>query len=131
MIKPITYRIYKTFRQAGYQAHHAIHAAKTQREWESHGDNVRLRAEPEEENYFDAYGRECLSKKDDAQIEQSIENFGLWRVVAEYRCHTCGQWEHGDSIGMIIADDPLNPLENCYIPDLQGNTLDERLKQLA
>lgn len=40
---------------AGYRAQLALRTAKILERWNAAGDNVRLLAEPEEENYYDVY----------------------------------------------------------------------------
>ena len=77
---------------------------------------VRLRALPETESYFDVYG-----EPDDAQERQEIidqiERTGCWFVVSEF--YADGQWHHADSVGMCAGyENPLNPAENWYIEDL-------------
>lgn len=89
-------------------------------------DKIRLRVEPELENYFDVYGFGCdgepstpehPSESDQATIDM-IELDGLWIVLSEYRCPQCGQWEVADSIGMITANDPTDQDQNPYVDDL-------------
>ncbi len=103
----------------------ALNSARTLAQWreaEAAG-RVRLRAEPEEGNYFDVYGEPDTEQQRKA-IEQSIERDGCWFVIAEYLCRYCGQWKHADSIGMCIYANPLDPFENDYVVDLMATTLD-------
>lgn len=104
----------------------ALNKARTLKQWRTAeaAGRVRLRAEPEQENYFDVYGEPDTEQERKAITEQ-IERDGCWLVVAEYLCRYCGQWKHGDSIGMCIYANPLDPFQNDYVTDLMAATLDK------
>lgn len=89
-------------------------------------DLVRLRIEPEQENYFDVYGKPD-NDQEKARIERELERCDCWWIVAEVNEGdeiTGDKWEHADSIGMCVYDNPLDPFENDYIPDLMRAALD-------
>jgi hypothetical protein len=93
-------------------------------------DNVRIVAEPEEEDYFSAYGRE--SPEQDKRTEEIIERFGCWYVKGEYKCPICGNWETADGIGMCTGyNDPTSPYQNEYVPGIMRETLDQLAKACA
>lgn len=125
----------------GRQAEMALRDARALREWrelEAQG-KVRLRAEDEQESYFDVYGEPDTERERKAIIE-SIELNGNYWCVAEYlvreecpagdcECpfHRDGreEWEQADSIGMCAGyNDPLDPFENCYIIQLMQSAID-------
>ena len=115
---------YKRFREHGKTAQDALRSANVLakfRKMESRG-LVRLRAEPEEENYFDVYG-EPENEKDKKAIIHSIETYGCYWIVSERACSKCGTFEHKDSIGMCIYKNPLDPFENDYVIDLMENAI--------
>lgn len=114
----------------GKDAEQALRNARTLERWnelEEQG-RVRLRAEPEEEGYFDTYGEPYNAKERQAIIDQ-IEMNGCFRVISEYKesCEACGhdEWCHADSIGMCIYNDPLSPFENCYVIDLMASAIEQ------
>jgi hypothetical protein len=123
-------------REGGYDAAAALRAAKIWRrfdELESAG-LVRMRAEDEQENWFDVFGepeaftdihgRRVTAEQAREQIADSIARNGNYWIVAEYR-DSDGQWEQADSIGMCSGyENPLSPLENWYVPDLMDSALD-------
>lgn len=79
-------------------------------------DQVRLRALPETESYFDVYGEPDDARERQDIIEQ-IERTGCWFVVSEF--YADGAWHHADSVGMCAGyENPLDPAENWYIEDL-------------
>lgn len=93
---------------------------ETFRALESDGQ-VRLRALPEFESYFDVYG-EPDSPEERQEIIDQIERTGCWFVISEYFAD--GEWHHADSVGMCVGyDDPLDPAENCYIEDLMRSAI--------
>lgn len=106
----------------GESALWALRDARTLAEWrelESEG-LVRLRAEPEQENYFDVYG-ESDDERERQAIIDAIDRDGCWYVVAEYL--EDGEWQHADSIGMCIYRDPTCPFENPYVTDLMRGAM--------
>lgn len=87
-------------------------------------ENVRIRAEAEQENYFDVYG-EPDSAEERADIIHQLDTYGLWYVVGERKCPACGQWETVDGVGMCMGyNDPTNPHENVYAYDIMDATLE-------
>ena len=129
-------KVYQSLRQAGYNASHAHSAAKTIAEYAAleQAGLVRLRAEPEQENYFDVYGepegytdingRWHTPEQERQEIADSIDRNGLWFIVAEWRDNEESEWQHADSIGMNAGySDPLDPRENVYVPDLMRSAV--------
>ena len=92
---------------------------ETFRALESDGQ-VRLRALPEIESYFDVYG-EPDSAQERREMIYQLETCGCWFVISEYFAE--GQWHHADSIGMCVYARPLDPAENCYVEDLMRSAV--------
>ena len=93
---------------------------ETFRAFESDGQ-VRLRALPETESYFDVYG-EPESAQERQEIIDQIESNGCWFVVSEFFAD--GSWHHADSVGMCVGySNPLNPAENCYVEGLMDSAV--------
>jgi hypothetical protein len=113
---------YKKCRKSGYSALEAWRTQKIVAQWDAAGEDVRLRAEPERENYFDVYG-EPDTQEEREEIKRSIDRDGCWRVVSEY-LGPDGEWHWADSIGMIIAANPLDPLQNPCATELMQVALD-------
>lgn len=125
----VTYRKFRQhspFMVVGHNARMALDAARTLlrfRELEDRG-LVRLRCEPELENYFDVFGepepeRNGHRISQDAankELEAVLERYGVWWTCSEY---FDGQaWQHADSCGMHTGyKDASCPFENCYIID--------------
>jgi len=94
---------------------------ETFRALESDGQ-VRLRALPETDSYFDVYG-EPDSPEERQEIIDQIDRHGCWCVVSEF--YADGAWHHADSVGMCAGyENPLNPAENCYVEDLMRAAID-------
>lgn len=130
---------YLALRQAGYGAAESLSAAKTIVEFRAFEADglVRLRAEDEEENYFsvygepegyvDGHGRRVSAKQEREEIIASIERDGLWICISEY--FDGDEWQMADSIGMNCGyRNPLDPVANCYVPDLMRAALDRAAK---
>lgn len=115
---------YKEFRKVGYTAQRAYDAADIYTRFllaQAQG-LVKIRAEYEEESYFDVYG-EPDTKKERDEICRLIDQWGMYCVLTEAKCPCCGSWELSDSIGMCIYNDPLSPFENDYVIDLMDSAL--------
>jgi hypothetical protein len=114
----------KPFMLVGRDAECSLRAARTIlafRETEKAG-LVRLRAEEEQENYFDIYGREDNEKRQ-REMEAIIERDGCWWTCSEWFDGT--EWHQADSCGMHTGySDPLDPFQNCYIVDEMQAALD-------
>lgn len=93
---------------------------------------VRLRAEPEDENYFDLYGLptgyhtsegEWVTPEEAyEEMARTIELYGCCRVVSQY--FDGEKWQCAGSIGMCIGyHKPLSPEENWYVPHLMRQAL--------
>lgn len=130
-----TTKTYLQFRASGYSASHALHGAKAKLAFEAleRRELVRLRAEPEEENYFDVYGepegyegangRRVSAEQERKETCELLERDGCWHVVAEY--FDGQRWQHADSIGMNTGyKNVLSPFENCYVPDLMASAVE-------
>ncbi len=127
--------LYKQFRKCGMDAHRALDAARTYKQFqrlETEG-LVRLRAEPEDDNYFDVYGepdgytdihgRRVSAEQAKQDIIDSIERDGCWYCVSEW--FDGQEWQHADSIGMCSGyNNALSPFDNWYIPDLMQGAID-------
>lgn len=106
----------------------ALRSARTLAEWrqaEAVG-LVRLQADPEQENYFDVYGKPD-SEKERKAIEDCLERMGCYVVYSEvnHGSESRDDWQHCDSVGMCVYDNPLDPFENCYVIDLMRSALDQ------
>lgn len=116
---PATLANYHKFREAGARPVHALSAARTVarfRELEDAGV-VRLRLEPEFENYFDVFG-EPDDPSEKAILCDAIERGGLWYTASDYLDPSTGEWENADGCGMHLGyNDALDPFENWYVAD--------------
>ena len=61
--------------------------------------------------------------KERAETERYLDLWGCYCCLAEY-LDTRGTWQVADSIGMCVYANPLDPLENWYIPDLMQSAID-------
>lgn len=106
----------------------ALRSAKTLEQWRDYESAglVRLRVEPEQENYFDVYGKPD-TERERLQLEAALERDGCWFIVSEvnHGNEAIGdQWEIADSIGMCVYSNPLCPFENCYVVDLMAKAIE-------
>jgi hypothetical protein len=126
-------RMFCAFRRNGEPAARALESARTVVRFRANecGEHdspdfetarVRLRMEPEQENYFDVYGRP-KSEAEAKRISDLIERLGCYFLVSEY--WDGEDWQHADSIGMIIEERPLDPVSSPYVVDLMGAALAE------
>lgn len=132
---------YAKARRAGYGAQSALMAARTVLEFAEaeRAGLVRMVCEAEVDNYFDVYGepegytdghgRRVSAEKERAQMVETLERDGCWIVAAEWfdGCPHCGrgEWETAGSVGMCTGyKNPLDWLENWYVPDLMREALD-------
>lgn len=113
---------YLEFRQKGWMAQEALSAARTMLKVQPFLDRglVRLRLEPEEDNYWDVYGKEGETEKNIRYINDLIERNGLWWACTEARLTKRHPWEHGGSVGMLIGTADLD----IYEPSLWQEALD-------
>ena len=119
---------YAKFRETGMRAQEAFRAAKILSKWGEHENKrVRIYMEPELESYFDVFGVPD-SEREAKEIQETIENLGCWWITSEVYCPACKEWEHSDSIGMCVYENPLDPLENFYIVELMCSALDDLTK---
>ena len=124
--------LYKRFRQhspfmlVGRNAELALESAKTLAVFRALEDQglVRIEAHPEEESYFDVFG-EPDSERERKDLESTLERLGCWYVVSEFLSPESEQWEHADSIGMCVYNDPTSPFENCYVIQLMREAIDK------
>ena len=114
---------YRAFRAIGYRAAESLCAARTLTAWEHavYENRVRIRTEPETEDYFGVYGEPDTARERE-QICASLSTHGCHCVITEYWAGA--EWEIADSIGFCIYPDPLDPLENAYVPDMIQSALD-------
>jgi hypothetical protein len=119
----------------GESAKWALRDAKTLlafREAESEG-LVRLRCEPEQESYLDAYGepegytvangRRVTAEQALKELLETLERDGAWWACAEW--FDGEEWQMADSCGMHTGyRDPLCPFQNCYIAGHMRSALD-------
>lgn len=141
-------RLYRRFRAAGYTAAESYRSACTVyqfRNVEFNGSmpkdgDLRIIAEPAQENYFDVYGepegytniygRRVTAEQERQEIVDSIERNGLWTVCCEM--WDGDDWEVVDSVGMNCGyNDPTDPVENCYVPDLMVAGMTARLELIG
>jgi hypothetical protein len=128
---------YRQARKLGYTAKDALRIAKIVErfQWLEYEDRVRLRYEDEDESYFDVYGepdgytdiygRRISAEQAKQQIIDSIERNGNYWITSEVYNPETEEWEHADSIGMCSGyNNVLDPLENCYVPDLMAAAID-------
>lgn len=110
--------LYKRFRKSGYNtAEQALHDAKAVHAFEQLGEEcVRIRAEEEQESYFDVYGKPEGISLD--EITDLLNRWGCWHVFSEFYNPVTQEWEHADGVGMCVYLNPCDPFENCYVPGL-------------
>ena len=83
---------------------------------------VRISSEEEQESYFSVYG-EPDTEKERNSILDTIERLGCVYVLTEW--FDGEEWNHADSIGMCIYEDPESPFENCYVADLMSSAIEQ------
>ena len=81
---------------------------------------VRLRCEPEEEDYFGVYG-EPDDPEEKAELVRLLEVHGVWWCCAEYLSQDDGSWQRADSIGMLFGNDLDD--SNPYVAELKASAL--------
>lgn len=117
-------RASKPFMLVGSDAKCSLQTARTIlafRQAEADG-LVRMRMEPENENYFDVYGCED-DPKHQKEMEDIIERLGCWWTCSEF--FDGDEWQEADSCGMHTGyRDPLDPFQNCYVVDEMRAALD-------
>jgi hypothetical protein len=132
-------RYYRQFRNddggiVGENAKWALRHAKTLatfRTLESQG-LVRIVAEPETDNYFDVYGDLTENPRQLAELERTLELYGVRWVAADFFNPYTEEWETADSIGMCTGySDPTSPFENCYVPQLMRSAIDRLVAETA
>ncbi len=112
--------LYFRFRSSGESALWSLRHARAMETFQRLEDRGRARiiAQPEEENYFDVFGRENISAREDAEIARQIEVGGCWVTIAQVKCSSCGAWQTVNSCGMHVGyDDVLSPFDNPYVAD--------------
>ena len=134
---------YTKARRLGFNASRALYVAKIKAEWDAIEESnqwddaepgtVRLRAEPEVDNYFDVYGEPegytdtfgRYHSPEDARAEicRQIELNGCLCVFGEYWDKGSREWVAADSIGMCIYDRPLDPFCNDYAAGIMAETM--------
>lgn len=134
MITPQIVRDYHRFLAAGAyctppgRAACALRNARILDEWNQaeRAGLVRLRAIPEEESYFDVYGRPD-DPKELAELTRLLETWGCYCVVSEvnHGDATRDDWQHADSVSMCVYKKPLDPFDNSYVPDLMREALSQ------
>lgn len=112
----------------------ALNSAKILAQWREmvSAGRVKIEAKPEDENYFDVFGkpegytsaagRHISADEERKEIEAQIERNGCWCVVAYY--HDGNRWQWADSIGMCVGySNPCDPFQNDYVIDLMASAL--------
>ena len=85
-------------------------------------DLVRLRAEEEQESYFDVYG-EPDSAQEREELVRLIDLYGCWRIVTEV--FIGGAWHHCDCVGCCAGyRNVLDPRENAYVIDIMRSAIE-------
>ena len=82
---------------------------------------VRINSTPEQENYFDVYGRDD-NEGDQKRMEETVRRLGCVCVLTEYKDES-GEWQLADSIGMCVYENPESPFENCYVSQLMESAI--------
>ena len=131
-------KTYQAARKEGYGAAESLRIAKTQEVFHNleYQGLVRLRAEPEEENYFDVYGeptgyegangRRVSAEQERKETYDLINLHGCWCIFSEWRGSEESDWERADSVGMCAGyKNVLSPIENRYVVDLMRAAIDE------
>lgn len=134
-------RAKKPFMIIGEDAKVSLRTAKTIlrfRQLEADG-LVRLRAEPEQESYFDVFEPEGYTNAeghwvtaDQARKEicEVLDRDGVWWTCSEW--FDGEEWQQADSCGMHTGyKNPLNPFENCYIVGHMASAIDALESHLA
>lgn len=101
----------------------ALNSARTLIEFRrlESADLVRLKADYEQENYFDVYGKPDDEKEYKA-ICEAIDRNGVYCVRSEF--FDGQKWQHADSIGMCVYSNPLDPFENDYVISLMASAIE-------
>jgi hypothetical protein len=133
MISPQLVRDYRQFQNAGAyctppgRAVCALQNARTLDKWRKaeRSNLVRLRAIPEEDNYFDVYGH-LDNEKERKEIESLLNRWGCYCVISEvnHGDESRDDWRIADSVGMCVYAKPLDPFDNSYVIDLMRAALD-------
>ncbi len=131
------FRLTKPFMLVGFDAKLSLDAAKTLVEFERLESLglVRMRCEPEEERYFDVFGKpdaytngqgKRVSAEDALkEMVEMLDRDGCWWTVAEWRASENEDWDQADSCGMHAGyKDPLSPFENCYVIQEMQSAID-------
>lgn len=138
--------LYRQFRAAGCRADDSLRSARIVAafrapgvEWDHDSDpdrfsdfapgddmgRVRIIAEPD-----DDYDWEELKDDVPEPVYERCARDGAWGTVAQV--WNGSEWEDVDSVwGHVGYDDPLDPVENCYVVDLMSAALDRRAELLA
>jgi hypothetical protein len=102
---------------------------ETFRNLESNGF-VRIRAEEEQESYFDVFGNPD-SPEERQEIVDRLNLNGCWCVTSEFMGDD-GRWHHADSIGMCTGyQNVLDPEENDYVCDLMASAVNALEMQMC
>lgn len=129
---------FQDFRAAGYRAIDAHRNARIAARFDELNatfsrEIVRIRAEDEDESYFDdfgepeeyvnEFGKTVSADEHRADIIHQIETYGCLCVISEYLDED-EEWQIAGSIGMCVGyKDACNPLENWYVPDLMQEAI--------
>lgn len=85
---------------------------------------VRIKAQEEEENYFDVYG-EPDDERERERMVKILDRDGCWYVYSEYFSPETETWKHADGVGMCTGySDPTDPFENCYVIGMMQEAID-------
>lgn len=139
-------KLYRQFRKVGYRADEAIQSARTVAEFRAPGVEWDHDSDPDRFSDFapgDDLGRvRIIAEPDDdydwgelkddvpEPVYERCARDGAWGTVAQI--WNGSEWEDVDSVwGHVGYDDPLDPVENCYVVDLMSAALDRRDEMLA
>lgn len=86
-------------------------------------DYVRVVAVPDESPDL-SHLDDLPEGKRKAEVER-LNRDGVWVVVSEFRTDTDSDWQQADCIGGCDYSNPTSPYENCYVPDLMSNAIDQ------
>lgn len=103
-----TIRVYRSLRSRGYRASEAIRNARVQVEFDA--CSARLTWEPDgtlfDDSYLDTWGLSPANlTQARARLRSQIEDLGVWSLVVEVPCCTCGAWRIVDSVSGLVGQD--------------------------
>ena len=149
-LSPAVRREYARLRDAGlggrvgFSASTALDAARTLVAFRAEEDEtVRLRVEDETDSYWTVYGepegytdgrngRRVSAEEERKETDALMETYGCLYMVAEYLDAASDEWEHADSVGMLVGyTDVRDPAVCDHAAELMGAALRARAESVA